>query len=376
MGRIQWERGLLREAEPLLREAGDIGRQIGNYWIAQIALAFLSSIIAYRGRLHQAVEMCQQAIGLAEQSPAAAAPHFFLSMVLYEWNDLESAISHLEKALELNQLLASSEIEESIHFLLMRIRLAQGDEAGALEEMKKIDQLVTADNSPVARARQAADHLQLALSQNDLAQAVQWGNRVSEYGDMVHFTLRHLLMSLLVARGQKEAVPDQIRAFYESVQTEYLSPEYQAWLITARIYQALAGPTVEEALDFLAEALKLAQPEGYIRVFVDEGRLLAPLLRKALSGGITPEYTGKLLTIIEAEKRRKATLPTHTSEILSERELEVLQLLATGSSNRQIAEKLIVSLSTAKTHVHNILEKLHAQNRAQAITRARELKLI
>jgi LuxR family maltose regulon positive regulatory protein len=184
------------------------------------------------------------------------------------------------------------------------------------------------------------------------------------------------LMPLLVARGQKDAVPAQIRAFYESVQAEYLSPEWQYWLITARVYQALSAPTPEEALVFLAEALNLAQPEGYIRIFADEGGLLAPLLRKALSQGITPEYAGRLLTIIEAEKRRKGTLPPKTSGLLSERELEVLRLLAVGSSNRQIAQKLFVSLSTAKTHVHNILEKLGAQNRSQAIARGRELKLI
>jgi len=193
---------------------------------------------------------------------------------------------------------------------------------------------------------------------------------------MIPFYLRQLLMPLLIARGQKDAVPAQIRAFYESVQAEYLSSEWQYWLITARIYQALSAPTPEEALTFLAEALNLAQPEGYIRIFADEGRVLAPLLRKALSQGITPEYTGKLLTIIEAEKRRKGTLPPQTSALLSEREIEVLQLLAAGSSNRQIAQKLIVSLSTAKTHVHNILEKLNAENRTQAIALGRELKLI
>jgi len=376
LAKIQWDRGLFKEAEPLFREAYEIGRQIGNHWIAQIALAYLSGITKIRGRLHQAAELCQQAIGLAEQSPAAAVPHFFLSDILYEWNDLEAAAFHLEKALELNRLLGNTEVEEIVCFILMRTRLAQGDEAGALEAMEKIDQLVTADNSPVARARQAGYHLQLALAQNDLAQAVPWGNRVSEYGNAVPFYSRPLLMPLLIAQGQKTAVPEQIRAFYESVQAEYLSSEWQYWLITARIYQALSAPTPEEALTFLAEALKLAQPEGYIRIFIDEGGLLAPLLRKALSQGITPEYTGKLLTIIEAEKRRKGTLPPQTSGILSEREIEVLHLLAAGSSNRQIAQKLIVSLSTAKTHVHNILEKLNAKNRTQAIALGRELKLL
>jgi LuxR family maltose regulon positive regulatory protein len=303
-------------------------------------------------------------------------PHFFLSTVSYEWNDLESTAFHLEKALELNQLLGAPEISEVIYWYLMRARLAPGDEAGALEAMEKIDQLVMNDSSPATRARQAGYHLQLALAQDDLDQVVQWGNRVSEYGDAVPFYLRHLLMPLLIARGKKDAVPEQIRTFYESVQTEWLSSEWQYWFIVARIYQALSAPTPHEALTFLAEALKTAQPEGYIRTFVDEGRLLAPLLRKAVSQGIESEYAGKLLTIIEVEKRRKGTLLHPPSTLLSERELEVLRLLAAGLSNRQIADKLIINLSTAKSHVHNILEKLNAKNRTQAIDRARELKLV
>ena len=153
-------------------------------------------------------------------------------------------------------------------------------------------------------------------------------------------------------------------------------------LIKIRIYQAIAAATPAQALSFLAEALKMGQPEGFIRPFVDEGRLLAPLLRKALSQGITPEYTGKLLSIIEAEERqRKAmsgevTPSVQPSGLLSERELEVLRLLAAGLSNRQIAAKLFISLGTVKVHVHNLMEKLNAKSRTQAIARAKELKLI
>jgi LuxR family maltose regulon positive regulatory protein len=220
------------------------------------------------------------------------------------------------------------------------------------------------------------------VAQHDLGQAVQWGNRVLEYSDTVPFYFRHLLMRLLIARGQKEAVPAQIRAFYESVQTEYLSPEWQRWLIASRIYQALAAPVPDEALNFLAEALVMAQPEGLVRICTDERILLAPLLRKAVSQGITPEYTARLLTIIEAEERqrkaRKGEIPASSSasSLLSEREIEVLRLIEAGLSDRQIAENLFISLSTAKTHVRHILEKLNAESRSQAVARASEFKLI
>jgi LuxR family maltose regulon positive regulatory protein len=124
----------------------------------------------------------------------------------------------------------------------------------------------------------------------------------------------------------------------------------------------------------------MAEPEGYIRTFVDEGKLLAPLLRKAIAQRIMPDYAGKLLAIIDVEERRKLQrvegAPSRPPELLSEREIEVLRLLAEGLSNQQIAERLFITIGTAKTHVHNIIEKLYARGRTQAISRARELKLI
>ena len=102
---------------------------------------------------------------------------------------------------------------------------------------------------------------------------------------------------------------------------------------------------------------------------MDQGTSLVPLLRKAISRGIEPEYASKLLNIIE-------TASSSTPGLLSERELEVLKLMSAGLSNQEIAHKLVISPSTAKTHVHNILEKLYARDRLQAVNRARELKLI
>ena len=148
------------------------------------------------------------------------------------------------------------------------------------------------------------------------------------------------------------------------------------------VYQALATAKADEAIEFLGDALRMGEPEGFIRTFVDEGKLLKPLLRKAVAQGITPEYTSRLITIIEAEERQRKM---KTGELarqrtlagdLSERETEVLGLLAEGLSVRQIATKLMISLSTAKTHVHRILEKLGVTSRTQAVTQARFRKLI
>jgi len=230
-------------------------------------------------------------------------------------------------------------------------------------------------------------HIRFALLQDDLAAATKWGTTVLEepgytpplfYAHIPVRLLAHIPIRLLIAQGNKTEAAKELQVMYDSaVQTGA-----QHSMIIYRLYQALAADNEESALEFLSEALTMAEPEGYIRTFVDEGKLLAPLLRKAVSQGITPEYTKKLLTIIEAEERQKRKMkrgegaPSPYHALLSERELEVLRLMAAGLSNQQIADKLIISLSTAKNHVHNIIEKLNVQSRTQAVTQARDLELI
>ena len=153
------------------------------------------------------------------------------------------------------------------------------------------------------------------------------------------------------------------------------------WLqaIPVTVEQALLSPDPDEAQAYLAEALTLAKPEHIIRQVVDAGEALAPLLREAIAAGIEPEFAREALRIIEADERRrriaKGEVPP-ASALLTSRELEVLRLMADGLSNPQISRRLVVSLDTAKTHVHHILDKLEADSRTQAVTRARELDLL
>jgi len=178
----------------------------------------------------------------------------------------------------------------------------------------------------------------------------------------------------LIARGEKVAAGQKLLGLYDKA----VQADAQGYVIRVRVYQSLAAETPDEALTFLSEALRLGQPEGFIRTFVDEGRLLKPLLRIALAQGVTSEYTAKLLNVIEAEERQRRSRSGEgtTSSLLSEREVEILRLVANGLTNRQIADRLFISLGTAKRHVHNIFEKLDAGDRLHAVNRARELKLL
>jgi LuxR family maltose regulon positive regulatory protein len=138
------------------------------------------------------------------------------------------------------------------------------------------------------------------------------------------------------------------------------------------------------ALVSLERALTLAEPEGYVRIFVDEGLPMARLLSEAAAHGVMPDYIGKLLAVFEAEKQKsedKSYLPPVSPaqpliEPLSQRELEVLQLIAQGLSNREIGERLFLALDTIKGHNRRIYDKLQVQSRTEAIARARELGLL
>jgi LuxR family transcriptional regulator, maltose regulon positive regulatory protein len=132
----------------------------------------------------------------------------------------------------------------------------------------------------------------------------------------------------------------------------------------------------DKALQLLGDALVLAEPNGFIRLFVDEGLPMAQLLFEAVAVGMKLDYTRKLLAAFEAESQRPTEISQPLIEPLSQRELEVLQLIAQGLSNHEIGERLSLALDTVKGHNRRIFEKLQVQRRTEAVARARELGLI
>jgi len=380
LGVMYWVMGRLGEAEPLFWEAYEAGRQAGNGWLVASALTFLSSISQWRGELSRAVELAEQGVGFAAESPAATGPHAQLAAIFYERNDLETASSHVNRGFELNRLLGTQQFQWELSRYQMRIMLAQGDEPGALRAAQESDQMITSETEPQARVHQAGCHIQLALARGDLDEASRWGEQLARHRDELPFWYRLLLIRLFAIQGDNKRMSEEIRSLYESTRVELLSPEWRGWLIAIRVAQALSAPTPDEALGFLAEALAAGEPEGWIRTFVDDGTALAPLLRRAVSRGIACDYAARLLTIIEAEARGKAKgktkEPSGVYGLLTERESEILRLLAAGLSNREIAQRLFISPGTAKAHIHNISEKLNVTGRTKAVARARELRLI
>jgi LuxR family maltose regulon positive regulatory protein len=184
--------------------------------------------------------------------------------------------------------------------------------------------------------------------------------------------------------------PGQALAILEQIYPEASSNGRNGHAIEILALTALAQHAQGEsrqAIDTLQTALKMAEPEGYLRTFVDAGRPMAALLVQALAQGIMPDYVRRLLAIFTAEDTVASSSGDNSGapqarpaqdwliEPLSPRELEVLQLIGNGASNQEIAEELIIAMTTAKKHVSNIIQKLGVENRTQAAAKGRKLGL-
>ena len=365
LGSIFYQSGLLPEAEAKLAEAVETGQQAGEYNVVKGSRAYLGGISHWKGQL----QVAKKLLGNTNVP-------IFLGKVLYEMNDIEGAAEKARLSIEGSERGGIAEPRILAYFYLARICLSQGDVPGAEALMIKADEVSQHPTvSPPYRARHLASRVLFSIWQHNLDAAADWGCKLSEYSHILVLEFQHVPPRLLLAQGKKEKAASLLRSLYE----KFIQVGADGLAINTRVYQALAAGSEEAALEYISDALIQCESRGYVRTFVDEGELLKPLLEKALSKGITPEYTRKLLTIIyEEERQRKAgmgELPA-TSSLISEREIEVLRLLAAGISNRQIADGLFISLGTVKVHVHNLFEKLGVKSRTQVIARARELKLI
>jgi LuxR family maltose regulon positive regulatory protein len=220
---------------------------------------------------------------------------------------------------------------------------------------------------------------------NDVQAAASDLERAPDVGD-AHRSTREAedtsLARLLLARGDHDRALKLLDGLREAAEGMGSMIE----ILTLQALALRAGGEKGRAMDVMGRALALAYPEGYVRTFVDEDPAMAELLTGVLeakqrdrpdpSRRIPAHYLRKLLAALERGAQGAAPPAAELPEPLSERELEVLQLIGAGKSNREIASELFVSVGTVKTHVNNIYRKLDAHSRTQALARARELNLL
>jgi LuxR family maltose regulon positive regulatory protein len=390
-------RGDLAGAEEALLQASTTGQQGGNIHIAVPALNALSGLQAQRGRLHRAQATAQEAIRIAsgdtdQPLPIAGGAVSALAELAYEWDDLDEALALAQQSLDLNQQWGNSDSLYSCYLTLAQVLQARGDPAGAEEALREAEALSRERSlSPLHKTAWHAVRARIWLAQGKLDAVARWAQDTTFEGPEQLRAAEHLALArarlVLVQPAAALQVLNPLLEMSRNLGMTTLAIE--ALAVEALAHQALGDG--DRALRALAEALALARPEGYVRRFLDQGGALAPLLRAAWSRDIERAYVAELLaafeerTIDEAEASiRRPTIDDgpavgHLSflvEPLSERELEVLDLIAAGLSNREIAEKMIVEVSTVKSHANHIYGKLGVKNRTQAVARARELGLL
>jgi LuxR family maltose regulon positive regulatory protein len=400
-GFIAWNLGFanamgndLTSAIHSFEQAFTISRAAGNLMVAVLALSQMAEFSMLQGQLHEARRLYEQALELAfdkrgRMLPIAGAAKIGLAELLREWNDLEAATEHLTEGLELTRQWGEIGTLDG-YIALARIRQAQGDEEGASDSIRRAEKLaVRFDTTDMDDILVAIHQARLWIAQGKPEAAARWCEerrlRSPEAGEESStipyaFFMRLLeyttLARVCITQGQyDEAV--------EALETSLGEAGRLGWkgiFIESLILQALAlqaqGNT-PEAVTAIEQALSLAEPQGYVRLFVDEGQPMMQLLYEAASQGIFPEYVGRLLAAFpQTDIIETAAQSVDMVEPLSEREREVLSLIAEGLTNQEIAQQLAISLPTVKWHTGNIYGKLGVKNRTQAVSKARILRIL
>ncbi|TFH35278.1 MAG: hypothetical protein E4G99_07655 [Anaerolineales bacterium] len=374
LGIITWHLGQLDDAETALRDALGATSATGNDYAHHTALVFMARTHAARGNLSAALDSVEHAIDMGDRIPTAVLAHCDKAAILLEWNELKPAWEHLERASAIADIIQNTEFIAacSVQRASFHLSLKQLDAANsALEPALAFCQ--TKDIPRLTYARIKSLQVQLALANGDFETADQIHASIPLPHDAATFT-RFIDLNtarIHLARGEMGKARDVLQAAHDlAAQSGW---GYALHII--RVLQALAAEDLDRAINFLRPVLDEGGSQGFLRVFLDEGDEIKVILREAARRGVAPSYIGRILN---AAMNSASTIPIHEGliEPLSERELEVLRLVAAGMSNRQVAEQLVVSLGTAKSHIHHIFGKLGVFNRTEAVTKGRELGLI
>ena len=390
LGIALWASGDLEAAHLSVTDLITHMQEVGNISDA-INLAFiLVDIKMAQGRLHEALSTYQQWMQLAtaqgEPMPLGVEELYRVISELHrERGDLEAAAQHLLTSKNLSERAESPDWQHRLCVAQARIKESQGDLKGALDLLEEAERQQIRNPLPDVRPI-AALKTRIWVAQGRMAEALDWvrerslsvDDELSYLREFEHITLARVL----IAQHKSDLVDGSINDAKGLLERLLLAAEEggrTGSVIDILVQQALAHEVQGDtplALVSLERALTLAEPEGYVRVFVGEGQPMAELLEEALDAKIdVPRpYVKKLLTAYKV-----SSLPKPDGGLLNpltEREAEVLQLMAARLSNKEIAQHLYISVNTVKTHVKKTISKLGADSRTKAVVVAKELGLL
>jgi LuxR family maltose regulon positive regulatory protein len=388
-------------------DAQHAARASGSYYLAVMAVDARVSIACRQGRLREAATICRKGLDdmgepveeTGQPLPISGALTISLGSIVLEQGDLQGAGRLLVEGLQ--RVRGTLEPGSWIrgYAALARFRQAQGDVAGALHLIEQIEKLwpeMESDTYAAAlRVRvwlwQSQHDPQLLVRAERSAREVlphfDDGKDIPACADEWRYARCMALVRLRIAQHRAQGQPD-LGPVLNFLARQIRVNEDGGWnecVIELLILQALAldaQGNARHALDATGRALALAEPAGYLRIFVDEGPPVARLLYEAAARGVVPEYAGRLLAAFPAAEPprdgllRVADTGVEMVEPLSGRELEVLGLVAEGLSNREIAQRLVISPKTVKRHTSSIYGKLGVHSRTQAVAKARNLGIL
>jgi len=356
-------------------------------------LSTLGDLYLKQGKLHLAAATYHPLLDLVADVPFdAAICHFYyhLCLLYYAWNFLDKAAQHLRWCIQQIQQHALDRTLLVVGYLeLAWVLWADGQRKAAEKTIQQAVNLACLTQDPVLLKQTQAQQACLWLKCGKLRAVMRW-RRSSEFTmaalitNEQQFEYLTLARTLLTERRGQEALTLLEQLFTLATAAERGYDMLEITVLKALAYDAQGD--LQLALVELAQALCRAEREGYIRIFIDEGAPMVALLQHMLNWGVTIAYVKQLLLqLIPIAENEKTPLLSKLNlaqarltliEPLTKRELEVLRLVAAGSSNDDIAQTLSITATTVKKHLGNILGKLNAKNRTQAVARARTLNLL
>ena len=385
-------------AVQVLADTTESSRASGDYQAALFTGSRLAYMQVLQGQLTEASETYQEAIQLASEYDergmlaATGLAYVGLGGLLYEWNNLEGATQRFLEGARVGEQGGDPDVAVEAYIGLARIDMALGDLKSAAHWGRKAQHIAQSADIAWIDAQVAASRALLHMAQGDTTAASQWAlERAASVGDELGFKreLEHLILAQILVGLNRHDMALKLVEWLGRVSREAGLTGIRIACLALRSLALDALGQRNRAMIALEQALSSAEPEHYVRTFVDEGAPMAALLQEAVRRRIAAEYPAQLLDAIGetvgsefTPRMPAAPLPgidgsfPSLDEPLSERELQVLRLISAGLPNRQIAQELVITEGTVKAHAHSIYSKLAVHNRTEAVARSRELELL
>jgi LuxR family maltose regulon positive regulatory protein len=375
-----------------------LGKRVGAVINTIAASCVIARLYAIQGLLHKSSDTYQNAARLipdesGQHLGAKALIEIGIADMYFEWNDLNAAMAHMQEGLALISMWDKADDLAMAYVTQARIHLARANLNEAQTAVEKATQLIQ-NRGVFCEARQIVNStsVRLWLNQGNLQAVKHWVASQEEYLSSTNksaFETELILISqarVMLAMEQPNEAIGLLLNLEESARSSGRNGRLIEILILTALGLQRLGKT-EQAWDSLTESLALAEPQGYARIFLDEGQSMQQMITKWLSVAKAKplrKYASQILKQFESEPNLTAAKDEKTSsaseqpliELLSQRELEVLELIALGKTNQEVAQQLVVSRGTIKAHAASIYRKLGVTNRTEAVARARLLGIL